>query len=113
MSGKTPALGTLRDRVQLLRKDMTVEPEGGHQTMFVPMATVWARVHALSARQASEADGRAVRITHSVVMRYRNELQAGDRIAYRGRALEVVAANDVNGRRAYLACSCAETRLAG
>ena len=80
---------------------------------FVPLVTVWARVRQLSARQAESADGRAVLLTHSVVLRYRTDLVPGDRLAYDGRNFELVAASDLNGRCAYLSCTCSETGITG
>ena len=47
------------------------------------------------------------------VLRFRLDLHPGDRIAYRGRDLEVMAASDLNGRRAYLACQCSERMVTG
>lgn len=113
MSTDLPQIGTLRDRVQLLRKDTNAAPDGGHLTVFVPLATVWARVHASSARLNESADARATRATHSVVMRHRSDLSAGDRMTWRARALEVLSVEDLNGKRAFIVCACAETAIAG
>ncbi len=111
MSTDTPTIGTLRDRVQLYRKDMTAEPEGGHMTVYVPLATIWARVHARPAGLGDFADSRGTRATHTVVMRFRSDLVAGDRIVCRGRVLEVLSVEDLNGKRAYITCACAETTV--
>jgi len=108
-----PQIGTLRDRVQLLRKDMAAEAEGGHAVSYVSLATVWARVTSLKGRVGSEADARAAQISHTVVMRFRADIGAGDRIVYRGRNLEIQSADDLNGRRAFLNCACRETEVAG
>jgi SPP1 family predicted phage head-tail adaptor len=70
-------------------------------------------VRSLSGRQGSRADGRAVTISHSVVLRFRADVKPGDRITYRGRDLDVVSAADLNGRRAYLSCACSETGVMG
>lgn len=113
MSERIPSIGTMRDRVQLLRKDMSAEAEGGHSVSYVPLATVWARVRSLSGRAGGEADSRTARISHSVVMRFRTDLNAGDRVIFRGTALEVISAEDLNGRRAYLSCACTQTSVAG
>lgn len=113
MNGRTIAIGTLRDRVQLQRKDMVSEAEGGHAITFVPLATVWARVTSLSGGEAERADARTARISHTVVVRHRTDVSAGDRIIYRGISLEVISANDLNGRRAYLSCRCVQTSVAG
>ena len=108
MSEAVPSIGALTDRVELKRKIVTAEDEGGAAAVFSPIATVWARVRQLTARQALDGDARGTSITHSVVLRFRLDLHPGDRIAYRGRELEVAATNDLNGGRAYLACQCSE-----
>lgn len=113
MNERIPPIGTLTDRVQLKRRDMTTDSTGGHQTMFVPLTSVWARVRSLRGRQGTSADGRAVEISHSVVLRFRTDIKPGDRILYRGRNLDVVSAADLNGRRAYLSCACSETSFTG
>jgi SPP1 family predicted phage head-tail adaptor len=113
MSERIPPLGSLTDRVQIRRREMTGEAEGGHETLYVPTATVWARVRSLSGRYMQSADGRAAGISHTVVMRFRADVMPGDRIAYRGRSLDVVSAADLNGRRAYLSCACTETSFTG
>jgi SPP1 family predicted phage head-tail adaptor len=110
---RPPALGALSDRVQIFRRDISAEDEGGAVVTFVPIATVWARVRALSARPASAADGRGVNLTHSVVLRYRTDIQPGDRLVFTGRTLEVIGADDLNGGRAYLSCTCSEQRVTG
>ena len=113
MSEKIPPIGTLTDRVQLKKRETLPEAEGGHERIFVPLANAWARVRSLTGRQGTNADGRMVAISHSVVLRFRGDMGPGDRIIYRGRNLDVVSAADINGRRAYIACACSETQVTG
>ena len=113
MSETLPAVGTLTDRIQLKRREMTGEAEGGHVALFVPVTNLWARVRSLTGRQGTSADGRAVEISHAVVLRFRNDVRPGDRIVYRGRTLDVVSAADLNGRRTFLSCACSETTFTG
>ena len=113
MSERLPPIGTLTDRVQFKRRDMSGEDEGGHVALFVPVTSLWARVRSLSGRQGTSADGRAVAISHAVVLRFRSDVKPGDRLVYRGRNLDVVSAADLNGRRAYLSCTCSETSFTG
>ncbi len=103
----------MTDRVTLRRREMVSQPEGGHVALFVPLASVWARVRSLRGRQGTSADGRAVEISHAVVLRFRSDIAPGDRILYRGRALDVVSAADLDGRRAFLSCACSETSFTG
>lgn len=113
MSERVPPIGTLTDRVQLRRREMTSEDGGGHVALFVPIVSVWARVRSLSGRQGMSADARAVEISHSVVLRFRSDVSPGDRIVYRGRNLDVVSAGDLNGQRTFLSCTCSETSFTG
>lgn len=92
---------------------MVSQPEGGHVALFVPLASAWARVRSLRGRLGTSADGRAVEISHAVVLRFRSDIAPGDRILYRGRALDVVSAADLDGRRAFLSCACSETSFTG
>lgn len=108
-----PAIAGLTERAQLQRRELTAEPEGGHAELFVPVATLWARVIAIGAREGTAADGRAVSVSHTVVIRHRGDVRPGDRFAWRGRHLNVVNAEDLSGRRRYLGCRCAETVVAG
>lgn len=114
MSGdKIPPIGSLTDRVELKKRESVSDQAGGHERMFVPVSQLWARVRSLSGRQGVNADGQAVAISHSVVLRFRTDVGPGDRIVYRGRNLDVVSAADLNGRRAYLSCACNETSFTG
>lgn len=113
MSDDLPMAGVLRDRVALFRKEQATEADGGLSVLFMPLATVWARVHVRASGRGGFADARGAMATHSVVVRFRTDLSAGDRITWRGRVFEVLSAEDLNGRRAYLACACAETTVTG
>lgn len=113
MSERVPPLGTLRDRVQLQRRDQIVGDAGGLETTYFPLATLWARVRAMSPALVNYAGGAAARMSHTAVLRYRNDVSPGDRLIYRGKPLDVLSAEDLNGRRAYLVCRCAEFQQAG
>lgn len=108
-----PPLTALRERVQLQRTETAPDDAGGHQRLLVATATLWARVTSLGAHQVYIDDGRAVAITHTVVIRHRTGVRPGDGFLYRGRRLEVISAEDISGRRRFLACRCRETAVQG
>ena len=108
-----PQIGGLTDRVQLQRRTTTAEDEGGHAVLYVPMGTLWARVRALGGGREMAADARGVAVSHTVVIRHRTGVFPGDRFLYRGRHLEVVSAEDISGRRKFLACRCSERQVTG
>jgi SPP1 family predicted phage head-tail adaptor len=110
---EVPQIGGLTDRVQLQRRTTTAEDEGGHAVIYVPMSTLWARVKAVGGGRDVAADARGVAVTHTVVIRHRTGVLAGDRFLYRGRHLEVLSAEDISGRRKFLACRCAERQVTG
>jgi SPP1 family predicted phage head-tail adaptor len=113
VSASVPNVGGLVDRVQLQRREMAAEAEGGHVVTFVPIMSLWARVTAVGAREAQLADGRSVSVTHTVVLRHRNDVRAGDRFLYGSRHLHVVSAEDLSGRKRFLGCRCSETMVVG
>lgn len=113
MSEKTPPLGTLRDRIELFSKQTLIDADGGQDVSFVPLGTIWARVAAAVPRRAELADGVATAVTHTAVVRYRIDLKPGDRLTWRGRTLDIVGAEDLNGRGAYTVLKCTETTTAG
>ena len=79
----------------------------------MPIATFWARVRALGAGFSQFAGGDASQVSHTAVLRFRNDVSPGDRLIYRGEALEVVSAEDLNGRRSFLVCRCRTFQQAG
>lgn len=112
MSAAVP-VGGLRHRVQLQRTQVVPDDAGGHARVHVPAGTLWARVTPLGARQVFMANGRAVAISHTVVIRHRTGVRPGDSFVYQGRRLNVVSAEDISGRRRFLACRCRETAVEG
>jgi len=106
-------IGSLTDRVSLQKRVDTSELEGGVTHMFMTVSSIWARVRTLSARLAMAADGRTAEASHSVVVRFRTDVVVGDRFGWGGRWLEVVGVSDMDGRRTWLSCTCAERGMAG
>lgn len=112
MSG-APSIGALQDRVQVQRRVSVPEDDGGQSVAYVGLGAAWARVTPLSARQMASLDARSRTQSHAVVLRFRTDIVAGDRIGYRGRWLEVLASEDLDGRRAFLSCKCEEMAVLG
>lgn len=110
---RLPAIGTLTDRVQIWRKTMVREEDGGHAVFWTPLGAAWSRVRSVTAREIQQPDGRRARMSHSVVLRFRSDIEPGDRIGFRGRNLDIVAVEDLDGRRAFLSCACTATAVLG
>lgn len=113
MSATVPQIGSLTDRVELQSRQSVVEDAGGHGALYVPIMSLWARVRALATRPQTGRDGRGFVVSHAVVVRFRADVQIGDRFVWRGRTLEIVGATDLDGRRIWLSCTCNETGFIG
>lgn len=97
----------------LFGRQTSAEPEGGHEISYVALGAAWARVRALVGQISAQGDGRTAIISHKIILRFRTDLAPGDRIESRGIALDIVSAEDLNGRRAYLICRCTSKSIAG
>ncbi len=114
MSGRSaPALGALRERVELKQTTQNIDGAGGHVDSFTSLGVVWAKVTTASGSIVFSGDARNAKITHTIIIRFRSDLKPGDRINYRGEELEVVSAEDLNGRHAYLKVLCAQLKIVG
>lgn len=113
MTASANTIATLNQRVGIEQRTETLLPEGGHAVVFVPLATVWARVHARPGILQTDADARASVATHQIVMRYRRDVSPGDRFDWQGRKLEVLWAEDLEGRKGFLNCGCTQVQRIG
>ena len=108
-----PSLGSLRERVELLQRVQTIDAAGGHADGFVSLGLAWARVRSASGSIVDIADARNARVSHVITIRFRQDINPGDRLVYRSRQLEIISAADLNGYRAYLVLKCAQTDSTG
>ena len=113
MRSRAPSIARLRDRAALLRRDSSLQADGGYELSYTQFAEVWAEVRPSMGADRIHADARAARVSHQITLRYRDDLVPGDRIKVRGKDLDIVSAEDPNGRRAYLSCKCTEILVVG
>ena len=112
MNGRS-GLNELRHRVELWRKEQVADASGGLVETFVSLGTVWAHVGIASVRPAIDAGARAVEATLTVKIRFRSDLSPGDRMIAGSHTLEILFAQDADGKGAYLNCLCRQTNVAG
>ncbi len=114
MSGRgTPSLGALRERVELKQTAQAIDDAGGHTDSFTSLGMVWAEVKTASGTLDLSGDARNSKISHAIILRFRNDLKPGDRVIYRDEELEVISAQDLNGRAAYLKVLCTQLKIVG
>ena len=63
---------------------------------------LYARIEPIGGREIEVADGIAARVTHKVLIRYRDDVTAGMRFAADGRLLDIHAVLDLEGRHRWL-----------
>ncbi|GAA3721146.1 phage head closure protein [Oceanisphaera sediminis] len=84
--------GKLRHRITIERPGQTQDPDTGEILPdWTPVATVWASVEPLSAREFIAADAGQSKISAKVVMRYRSGIDATMRLLHRGQAYNIHA----------------------
>jgi len=79
------AAGKLRHRVTLQEQQTTKSPYGETVTEYVPADEVWADVNPLSMREHIASQALQAPITHRITIRFRPDITAEWRIAFRGK----------------------------
>jgi SPP1 family predicted phage head-tail adaptor len=100
--------GWLRQRVTIEQVTLAPDDAGGGAETWTALATVWARIEPLNARELAVADHQATGITHRITIRFRDGIAGGQRVAYRGRIFRIAAAADPDEARRYLELACRE-----
>lgn len=104
------SIDDLNDRVTHYPRTQARTAHGVLQYAWdTPAGEYWARVVGYSAKLAEQAAEMANVVTYRVVMRYREGIHAGDRLAYRERMLTVDCEPMlVGGRREFIYFDCRE-----
>lgn len=102
--------GKLRHRITIQRPIRTQNPVSGTITQaWEDVATVWASIEALSAREFIAAQAVQSKVAARVVIRYREGIDASMRILHKGKIynIEGVLPDPKSGRE-YLTLPCSE-----
>lgn len=81
--------GDLRHRVLIQQQVTTRDDDGVSHTTWVDVATVWASVEPLSAREFIQSGQTQAAVTARITIRYRAGLQASMRILHRGQVYNI------------------------
>lgn len=99
-------IGALRERVTIERETRTADGLGGWSSSWAAVATVWARVEQLAAAEPVEAERLVARGGYRITIRHRSDLTTADRLAWRGRILNIRGLSNKDERRRYLTIDC-------
>lgn len=100
--------GDLRHRVELQAASTTRDRVGGLVTTWATLATVWAKVEPMSARESWWRQQMNAAAAWKISLRYRADLTTKHRIVYDGRTFEVRGVTDPDQGKRYLELACDE-----
>lgn len=81
--------GQMRERVTILAPATEQSPLGEATTVWQEVATVWASVQGLSAREVLQAQQANAIITHKIRIRFFPTITHQNRLVWRGRTMEI------------------------
>jgi len=100
-------IGLLRERVTLQSPAASTDAVGDVTQAWAVVATVWARIQALAARDEQQQSREEHVARWRVTIRHRADVAAGWRLMWRGRVLYVEAVLP-DERRSYVTLDCVE-----
>lgn len=101
--------GELSCRITLLKETKVADEQGGYATTYVPWAVLWAKITTLTAKTLDQYEQLTPELLHRIVIRYRRDVAATDRIQYGDRLFEQLGPPINEGEKnAYLRLECRE-----
>ncbi|WP_445304317.1 phage head closure protein [Neorhizobium sp. SOG26] len=100
--------GQLTARLSLETATATPDGQGGATTTWTEAASLWARIEPVSFQLRQDAGAETGTITHRVWMRFRQDIQAGQRLRKGERVFVVKLVRDPDETERYLVCQCEE-----
>jgi len=100
--------GWLRHRVTVEAASAAGDEAGGETRSWSTFATAWARIEPVEAREKTVGAHLVGVVSHRVTLRWRGDLTAAMRIAYRGRHFRIRTLGDPDETRRYLELGCEE-----
>lgn len=100
--------GELRRRMVIRQVSRARDAVGGQVDTWADLATVWAKVEAVSASERYWRQQTTAQASHKITIRYRTDVTTKMRIAYGAKLFEVRGITDVDDARAWLEIACDE-----
>lgn len=106
-------IGDLKERVEIQQPSTTADGQGGRSTTWATLATVWAAVQMMSAREAIEAAAIGAQQAYQLVIRNRGDVTPAMRIVWTPFGNSTSKTLEIHGvqphaDRAYLQLTCSE-----
>lgn len=103
-------IGDMRERVTLQSPLRTGDGAGGSVVTWTEAATVWAKVEMPAGGEAALAERLEAQARLRLTLRHRDDVTTEMRASWRGRAFNIRALRDKDGRRRFLIIDCEEER---
>ena len=105
--------GTLRKRVQIQQRATTQDSTGQQSTVWTTIATVWADIESMTARELVAAQSVNMEATHTITVRYQAifaqpKIVATYRALYNSRVFNISGMDNVEERNALVVLTAAE-----
>ena len=103
--------GRLRSELALEQSQQTADGLGGFSETWVEIATLFAQIEPITARDVFGADQTLETVTHRVTVRWRTDLKSGMRFTKPGRSFDILTVHDPDDTGRYLICRVKEAGL--
>jgi SPP1 family predicted phage head-tail adaptor len=102
------SIGDLNQRITIQSQTRTADGMGGWTETWATLATVWAAVWPVSAREILKAGQTSMEITHRIKIRYRAGVDPSYRILFGTRYFSIMSIINVGERGEWLELLCKE-----
>lgn len=92
-------IGALRRRVAIEAPLTQADGGGGQMVSWSRLAEVWARIEPLRGREVVHAQQIQDRLTHRIIIRYRNDITNRHRLTHGSRVFNIRAIKDLADER--------------
>ena len=101
-------IGDLDNRITLETPVRTADSYGGATLTWSEIASVWARIEALSSRETTPREMRTHEIRYRITIRYRDDVTTDMRILHGAKQLLITGLRDPDEGHRWLVLDCVE-----
>lgn len=112
MIGK-PSVGAMRHRVVIQNRMKTDDSFGQEPQTWLDVLSCYAQIEPVSGMSQLAAAAQQSSVSHSIFIRFRNGINARQRVVFGSRIFEIDAAINIDERSVYLQLECTEGLTAG
>lgn len=108
MSVDAPSIGSMRRRVMVQSKILTLDGAGGQTVVWANFTTIWVEILPIKSDEKLIAGKVTQTTTHDIVTRYRTDITNDHRIVYGTRIFQINGVSIIEEKQRFLHLACAE-----